>query len=482
MVNTSKLLLVNNINFSTIVDKCKGWCMSSEPQSLWSSVLGYLSKHIKRQSFYTWLMPTVALSQDNGTIRVGVPNKFAADWIREHYLTQINEALANVSSKPITCEFQIKPGKNGNQFDIFPAEPATKDSVHISEPRGVSSYSGKFPLNPKYSFDSFVVGDSNQFAHAASFAVAEAPGRTNYNPLFIYGGVGLGKTHLIQAIGHYCIDTDPATKVIYVTSEKFTNDFISSITEHSVNDFTNLYRNCDILLIDDIQFFTGKESTQEQFFHTFNTLYQNGKQLVLTADRPPTEIKGLMERLLSRFSCGLVVDIQPPNLETRIAILKKKCEFDEICMPLDVISFIAESVKSNIRELEGCVIRLCAYASLKNKEITVDLAQHVLKDVIRTDRKPLTIEQIQKKVAEIYNLSDEILRAKKKTQDVVLARQVAMYLSRTLTSSSLKVIGAKFGGRDHSTVIHAYNLVIDRMKKDVNFKLQIDSIINSLYV
>ena len=459
--------------------------MSSEPQSIWSEVLGYLSKRISKQSFHTWLRPTFAMSQDNGTLKVGVPNRFVAEWIREHYLTQINEALVNVVESPINCEFAIHNLNNSNQMNIFPRETVRPEVQTIKQPESkpspVTHIQGTFKVNQRYTFDSFVVGDSNQFAHAASFAVAEAPGRTLYNPLFIYGGVGLGKTHLIQAVGNYCMETDPNLKVIYVTSEKFTNDFISSITDHSINNFSNLYRGCDLLLIDDIQFFTGKESTQEQFFHTFNTLHQKGKQIVLTADRPPNEVKGLEERLLSRFSSGLVVDIQPPNLETRIAILKKKCEVDNLSIPLDVITFIAESVKSNIRELEGCVIRLCAFSSLKNKEITIDLAQHVLKDVIKTDRKPLTIETIQKKVAEIYNLSDEILRAKKKTQDVVLARQVAMYLSRTLTSSSLKTIGAKFGGRDHSTVIHSCNTVTSQMKKDVNFKLQIDSIINSLY-
>jgi chromosomal replication initiator protein len=456
--------------------------MSSEPQSIWSDVLGYLSKRIKKQSFYTWLRPTVAMSHDNGTLKVGVPNRFVADWIKEHYLSLINEALAHVAQKPISCEFAIN-SSSLSQYDIFPAIPPEAAGVinTIMKPES-KDFTGNSFLNKKYNFESFVVGDSNQFAQAASLAVAEAPGRTQYNPLFIYGGVGLGKTHLIQAIGNYCIESEPNSKVVYVTSEKFTNDFINSITDHTVNNFTSMYRSCDVLLIDDIQFFTGKESTQEQFFHTFNTLYQNGRQLVLTADRPPNEIKGLEERLLSRFSWGLVVDIQPPNLETRIAILKKKCEFDEISVPMDVITFIAESVKSNIRELEGCVIRLCAFASLKNKEMTVDLAQHVLKDVIKTDRKPLTIEQIQKKVAEIFSLSDEMLRAKKKTQELVQARQIAMYLSRVLTSASLKTIGAKFGGRDHSTVIHSYNHVLNKMKKDVNFKLQIDSIINSLYV
>ena len=456
--------------------------MSSEPQAIWSEVLGLLSKRIKKQSFYTWLRPTNAISQNNGTITVGVPNRFVAEWIKEHYLNHINEALVQIIQKPVQCRFAVQSTQASGQYCIFGGDSEDRQTVKRIERPAVSTYCGRFPLNRRFTFDSFVVGDSNQFAHAASFAVAEAPGRTQYNPLFIYGGVGLGKTHLIQGIGNFCLETNSCDKIIYVTSEKFTNDFINSITDHTVNSFASLYRGCDILLIDDIQFFTGKESTQEQFFHTFNTLYQNGKQLVLTADRPPNEIKGLEERLLSRFSWGLVVDIQPPNLETRIAILKKKCDFDSICLPIDVISFIAESVKSNIRELEGCVIRLCAYASLKNKDITVDLAQHVLKDVIKTDRKPLTIEQIQKKVAEIYKLSDDLLRAKKKTQDIVQARQIAMYLSRTLTSASLKTIGAKFGGRDHSTVIHSCNHVSGRMKKDVNFKLQLDSIINSLYV
>jgi chromosomal replication initiator protein len=457
--------------------------MSSEPQQIWSEVLGYLSKRIKKQSFHTWFRPTFAVSQDNGSIQVGVPNRFVADWIREHYLSQIHEALAQVTSKPITCELTIKKAAQSNQVDIFPVKSKIDTIVsETSKRKRINFDNGSFPLNKRFTFESFVVGDSNQFAHAASMAVAEAAGKTQYNPLFIYGGVGLGKTHLIQAIGNYCQETSQSAKVLYVTSEKFTNDFINSITNHTTNDFSSLYRGCDLLLIDDIQFFTGKESTQEQFFHTFNTLYQNGKQIVLTADRPPKEIKGLEERLLSRFTWGLVVDIQPPNLETRIAILRKKCEVDDICIPIEVITFIAESIKSNIRELEGSVIRLCAYASLKNKEMTVDLAQHVLKDQIKTDRKPLTVEDIQKKVAEIFNLTDEILRAKKKTQDVVLARQVAMYLARQLTSASLKTIGAKFGGRDHSTVIHSCNNITDKIKQDVNFKLRIDSIINSLYV
>jgi len=327
-----------------------------------------------------------------------------------------------------------------------------------------------------------VVGDSNQFAHAASLAVAEAPGRTKFNPLYIYGGVGLGKTHLVQAIGQFARDAYEGMKVLYVTSEKFTSDFINSLTSNTTRDFVNLYRNVDVLLLDDIQFFTGKESTQEQFFHTFNVLYQNGKQIVLTSDRPPREIRGVEERLVSRFQQGLVTDIQPPDLETRIAILNKKTESDGISIPIEVATFIADNVTSNIRELEGSLIRLLAYASFNSKEITVELAKEVLKDTIRNGTKQVTMEQIQRKVAASHNLSFETLCSKRKTQEIALARQVAMYLARSLTNNSLKTIGLHFGGRDHSTVIHACTQVAENLKKDHNLKLKVDEIVNSLYV
>jgi chromosomal replication initiator protein len=336
-------------------------------------------------------------------------------------------------------------------------------------------------LSERYQFDNFIVGDSNEFAYAASLAVAKSPGRTKYNPLFIYGGVGLGKTHLAQAIGNSIIDMGESARVIYVTSERFTSEFISSITTKSASHFASHYRSADVLLVDDIQFFTGKESTQEQFFHTFNTLHQNGKQVILTADRPPRDIKGLEERLLSRFSWGLVTDIQPPSLETRIAILQTKSDADGYNVPPEILAFIADSVTTNIRDLEGGLTRLLAYASLRQKEITVDLAQQVLRDSIPHAKRKITNEHIQKKVAEFYSVSPEMMQAKKKTAEVALARQVAMYLCRTLTDSSLKSIGASFGGRDHSTVIYAYKTILGMMKKDVNLKLRIDQLIDSLY-
>ncbi|KPK99411.1 MAG: hypothetical protein AMJ91_07930 [candidate division Zixibacteria bacterium SM23_73_3] len=444
---------------------------------LWGECLSHLSKRIRKQSFCTWLKATRGLPSPEGTIRVAVPNKFVADWLVEHYLDLIKESIREVAQKDFALAFHVsKDSKEYHpQMSMNFDQPSHKG--HFAE-----NVPGELGLNTKYTFDAFVVGDSNQFAHAAALAVAEAPGRTKFNPLYIYGGVGLGKTHLAQAIGHFARDAYQEIKVLYVTSEKFTSDFINSLTSNTTQDFVNLYRNVDVLLLDDIQFFTGKESTQEQFFHTFNVLYQNGKQIVLTSDRPPREIKGVEERLLSRFQQGLVTDIQPPDLETRIAILNKKTESDGISIPIEVAAFIADNVTSNIRELEGSLIRLLAYASLNSKEITVALAEEVLKDTIRNGTKQVTMEHIQKKVAASYNLSPESLCSKRKTQEIALARQVAMYLIRSLTNNSLKIIGAHFGGRDHSTVIHACTLVAENLKKNHNFKLKVDEIINSLYV
>jgi chromosomal replication initiator protein len=311
-------------------------------------------------------------------------------------------------------------------------------------------------------------------------AVAEAPGKTKYNPLYIYGGVGLGKTHLLQAIGHHILSSDQSKKVIYATSEKFTSDFINSISSNTTTDFINLYRNVDALLIDDTQFFAGKESTQEQFFHTFNALYNVGKQIVLSSDRPPKDIKGLEERLLSRFSWGLVTDIQSPDLETRMAILQRKIESDNIVIGEDVISFIANSVTSNIRELEGSLIRLLAYASLRGEELNLDMARRVLSDTFHNKDRKISIDNIKKAVADEFDIEIEILSAKKKTQNIALARQVAMYLSRTLTVSSLKAIGESFGGRDHSTVIHARNLVERMITQSDEFKHRVETLIRRL--
>jgi chromosomal replication initiator protein len=450
--------------------------MEMDNVRVWDECLSLLRKRIRQQSFCTWLKATRGLPSPEGSIRVAVPNKFVADWLEEHYLSLIRESIKEAAGRELTLAFHVSRDSRNYHPQMsmnFEQPPPRKPSAQTASERG---------LNPKYTFDAFVVGDSNQFAHAAAMAVAEAPGKTKYNPLYIYGGVGLGKTHLVQAIGHYVLDASETINVLYVTSEKFTNDFINSITSNTTQEFVNLYRNVDILLLDDIQFFAGKESTQVQFFHTFNVLYQNGKQIVLASDRPPREIKGIEERLLSRFQQGLVTDIQPPDLETRIAILNKKAESDSIPLPIEVATFIADNVTSNIRELEGSLIRLIAYASLNTKDITVDLAKDVLKDTIRNGTKEVTIEHIQKKVASSYNLSSESLCSKRKTQEVALARQVAMYLTRSLTNASLKSIGLHFGGRDHSTVIHACTQVAENLKGDHNFKLKVDSIINSLYV
>jgi len=458
----------------------------TEAGQVWAECLSYISRRVNKQSFFTWLKPTSGIGQDNGNFRIGVPNRFVADWLNEHYKELIQDALRSVTDTEGNYKLIIKPPVGDDQPSFFPSHVnRNNSSTSVTAPASSVKPTGSFSatsFSERYTFDNFVVGDSNEFAHAAARAVADAPGNTKYNPLFIYGGVGLGKTHLAQAIGNHIADCDNSKRVIYVTSEKFTNEFIHSISTKSVQDFANHYRSSDVLIIEDIQFFTGKESTQEQFFHTFNALHQDGKQLVLTADRPPRDIKGLEERLLSRFGWGLVTDIQPPSLETRVAILQRKSENDGYNLPVDVLTFIADSVTTNIRDLEGCLTRLLAYASLRRKEITVDLAQQILKDSLPRAKRSLTIDDIQKKVAEEYNVSIEMMKAKKKTANIALARQVAMYLCRILTDLPLKVIGTGFGGRDHSTVIHAQKTIVQMIKKDVNLKLKIDQLINSLYV
>jgi len=333
---------------------------------------------------------------------------------------------------------------------------------------------------PCYTVDTFVVGKSNQFAHAASLAVAESPGTTGFNPLLIYAGVGLGKTHILQAIAQYCLSRGKAKKVNYVSSEKFTNDFISSIQNNNTVEFNRVYRSSDVLLVDDVHFFIGKESTQEAFFHTFNTLHQNGKQIVLTSDRPPRELKGLEERLISRFQWGLVTDIQPPDYETRVAILRKKAEIEDIQLPDEVIFFIAKNITSNIRELEGALIRLLAYSSITGDDISLDLTSKVLKDIIKSSSKNINIESIQSEVSNFYNIPIDLIIGKTRRKEVVTARQVAMYLAKILTNSSLKTIGLHFGGRDHSTVIHSYQLVEQRKKTDKQFNHQINNIISKI--
>jgi chromosomal replication initiator protein len=445
---------------------------------VWEDCLTYISHRIKKQSFATWLKHTTAVSDGNGGLRINVPNQFVAEWIGEHYTPLIEEALVQSCGHPISFDLQVNTDDlKQTELDLSArAAAAGPTDPPVTQP--VRQQPGM--LNERYTFDKLVVGNFNQFPFAAAKAVAESPGQTQYNPLYIYGGVGLGKTHLVQAIGHFIIAHNPAKRVIYATSEKFTSDFINSISSNMTNNFTNMYRGVDALIIDDAQFFAGKESTQEQFFHTFNALYNVGKQIVLTSDRAPKDIKGMEERLLSRFSCGLVTDIQPPDLETRMAILQRKVENENIMIGEDIISYIANSVTSNIRELEGSLIRLLAYASLRGEAVTLEMTRRVLSDTFGVRRQAVTIDQIKKKVSEAFDFRPEMMTAKKKTQNIALGRQVAMYLSRILTNNSLKSIGEAFGGRDHSTVIHACTTVERMIRDDQQFRHRVEEISRSI--
>ncbi len=447
-------------------------------QSIWDDCLRFVSSRIKPQSYTTWFSQTGGLNIEGNNFNISVPNKFVSEWLDEHYSNLITEALQIVTGKDYDIVFNVNSNNSQPDEKTFRIE---NKPVNEASEAAQRAYIKTSSLNLRYSFDNFVVGESNQFAQAAAMAVAEAPGKTKYNPLYIYGGVGLGKTHLVQAVGNFVQEVYPNMKTLYISSEKFTSDFISSISSKSTNEFVNFYRNVDLLLLDDIQFFAGKESTQVQFFHTFNVLYQTGKQIILTSDRAPKDIGGLEERLLSRFHWGLVTDIQPPDLETRIAIIKNKSAADNMDIPDNVVVYIAEHITNNIRELEGSLIRLLAYASLTKKPITIEVASKILRDTIPEASKQLTIDTIIRKVAKSFKIPEAAIVSKKKTQDLVNARSAAMYLSRKLTNASLKQIGSEFSGRDHSTVIHAVNQVSDRIKTDQEYKSQIDDIINSLY-
>ncbi|MEW5925107.1 MAG: chromosomal replication initiator protein DnaA [Candidatus Zixiibacteriota bacterium] len=447
----------------------------SDYQKMWESCLNYMSLRVKKHSFNTWFKYTRgAYDSNTSAIVVTVPNQFVADWLSDRYADLISEAIKEIAGKSIDFSFEIS---NPSDFDSQTEINFNPVRTPAPPPQNARL---EYPLNERFRFDSFVVGKFNQFGHAAAVAVAEAPGKTPYNPLLIYGGTGLGKTHLVQAVGHYVQEQYPNRKIVYATSEKFTSDFINAVSTGKINDFTSLYRSADILLIDDVQFFSGKESTQEQFFHTFNDLFHSGKQVVLTSDRHPRDIKGLEERLLSRFSSGLVADLQPPDLESRIAILRKHTDREKVMIPEDVLYFIADNVTSNIRELEGCLTKLLAYASLEKTEIDRKFAERVLgKEIIRPKRE-ISLAEIQKKSAEFFQVDPAMMTAKKKTSQIALARQVAMYLSRKLTTFSLKSVGEAFGGRDHSTVIHACETISRRIENDYDFREKINSLEASL--
>jgi chromosomal replication initiator protein len=432
--------------------------------TIWDQVLARVETKVNRHSFYTWFKPTTFISDSGQSINVRVPNALFRDWLTKHYSVVLTEALTEVMRGDSTLHF-VSDG--ALESAPAPEEPSSAAHVgaHEDPPAGSMATGG---LNPRYTFDTFIVGPSNQFAHAACRAVAEAPSRS-YNPLFIYGGVGLGKTHLMHAIGQYVLQHDRSLKLTYISSERFMNEMINAVRYDRILDFRERYRSVDVLLVDDIQFVSGKEGTQTEFFHTFNALYDAQKQIVLSSDRPPHEIPALEERLRSRFEWGLIADIQPPDLETKVAILKKKAESEAIPLPDNVAIYMAGRIKSNIRELEGSLIRLIAYASLTGRELTLDLAQEVLKNVLDQDDRAITIETIQKFISDYYQLKVGELKSRNNSKSVAMPRQIAMYLCKNLTHASLPEIGRSFGGKHHSTVIHSIKKVEDMRKRDGDF-------------
>ncbi|MBK1810836.1 chromosomal replication initiator protein DnaA [Clostridium sp. YIM B02505] len=436
--------------------------MDAQLNQIWEKTLNIMKGEMSEVSFNTWIKSCEPISMDSDSIKFSVPNDFTKDIIEKRYKTLFVQAIKLVSSKKYNIEFLIQSElQEEKQISATPSREEASNNTVVSVNDEMSA-----TLNPKYTFDSFVIGNSNRFAHAASLAVAESPAKA-YNPLFIYGGVGLGKTHLMHAIGHYILKNNPKAKVVYVSSEKFTNELINAIKDDTNEEFRNKYRNVDVLLIDDIQFIAGKERTQEEFFHTFNTLHEANKQIILSSDRPPKEIPTLEDRLRSRFEWGLIADTQAPDFETRMAILKKKADVEKLNVANEVMVYIATKIKSNIRELEGALIRIVAYSSLTNREITVDLASEALKDIISNKQgNHITIELIQETVSNYFNLRVEDLKSQRRTRNVAYPRQIAMYLSRKLTDMSLPKIGEEFGGRDHTTVIHAYEKISGGLKSD----------------
>ena len=446
-------------------------------KELWNRCLTVLSGKVNQKTFDIWLKPLKALAIREDALELGVPNKFFKDWIEENYQFVIKEALHTLTNKSYFVHFTLQEGKE--EIEVKESkEIKTKDSQKIS-PKAVKTLQKEDGLNPSYTFDSFVVGSCNQFAHAAALAVANLPAK-NYNPLFIYGGVGLGKTHLVNAIGSQVLQNDPAAKVCYLSSEKFTNELINCLRYEKMTDFRNKYRTKDVLLVDDIQFLGGKERTQEEFFHTFNTLYDSNKQIVITSDKLPKDIPGLEERLRSRISWGLIADIQPPDIETKVAILCKKAELYNISLSNDVGLFLAGQLGANIRELEGALTRLRAYSSLTGHEIDASMAKEILRDILSDRQKAITIENIQKAVANYFSIKVSDLKSSKKLKIYTVPRQISMYLCRTMTKASFPEIGAKFGGKDHSTVIHAFRQIGKKESEDRELKGTLESIRNEI--
>ena len=433
---------------------------------LWKKICALLSRELSERSFKTWFEPISLLGISSDSLILSVPDQYYGKWLEDHYQNLILSSAEEVLGHPLRIAYQVvEPPR---VIPPLPSQPIARGKEE--------SFSG---LNQRYTFDAFVIGPGNRFAHAASVAVSESPAK-QYNPLFIYGPTGLGKTHLLHSIANATIKCHPEFKVLYISSEKFTNQLISAIQTKTTPQFRAKYRSLDLLLIDDVHFIAEKNSTQEEFFNTFNALYDAHKQIVVTSDRPPREIPGLEERLVSRFGWGLVTDIQPPDFETRVAILKKKMELETVVVPDDVAYFIAGKIKSNIRELEGALIRVVAYCTLTDSKVDVRLAQEILKDSFKEEAQKFTIDGIQKTVADYFNVKVSDLRAKRRTVSIVRPRQIAMYLVRELTTHSFPEIGEFFGGKDHTTVLHSYNKIAAERDRDVAVRSLLDKLIGLL--
>ncbi|MFA4993140.1 MAG: chromosomal replication initiator protein DnaA [Candidatus Omnitrophota bacterium] len=433
----------------------------------WGEVQNDLKSKLGETAFSTWIAPLKFYASDAQNISLEAPDQFFKDWVEKHYLGIIQESLKSRGLNNLLVSLTVSNIKDN------PAASNKTTEANIKN----TSPAIFLNLNSRYTFENFVIGPGNRHAHAYSLAVANSPAKT-YNPLFIYGGVGLGKTHLIQAICHQIKNNGPAgTKICYISSEKFTNELIDAILHRTTSAFRQKYRNLDVLVIDDIHFIAGKESTQEEFFHTFNALYDAHKQIVFSSDRPPKEITNLQERLVSRFGWGLATDIQPPDLETRVAILKKKIEREPVSVPDDVIFFIAQLIKTNIRELEGALIRTIAYSLLEEEPVTLQLTKEVLKDLLKEPKRLITVDFIQRCVAEEFGVSLQELKTKRRNKQVVLPRQVAMYLSRELTDLSLPEIGELFNGKDHTTVLHSYKKIKEDLHNNVDLKDRVEKVI-----
>lgn len=440
--------------------------MASNLDNIWNEVLKLIKVELTEVSFNTWLKTIEPVNISSNKVILAAPNEFTKGILVGRYLNLIKNAFTQVTQEELDIQFIIP----GEEYSVNIGQSIVQETTDNQRSQ----------LNPKYTFDTFVIGNSNRFAHAASLAVAEAPAQA-YNPLFIYGGVGLGKTHLMHAIGHYILSQNPNTKVVYVSSEKFTNELINSIREYRNEEFRSKYRNIDVLLVDDIQFIAGKEGTQEEFFHTFNALHEANKQIIISSDRPPKEIPTLEDRLRSRFEWGLIADIQPPDLETRIAILRKKANVENIIVSDDVMLYIASKIHSNIRELEGALIRVVAYSSLTNSEVTEELAEEALKDILSNNKSvEITVDLIKETISKNFRIKIDDFDSKKRTRAIAYPRQIAMYLTRELTDLSLPKIGEEFGGRDHTTVIHAYDKITNDINEDMELKRKINDIVKEL--